>query len=47
MPLSLEEKVNLLTMVDVFEALSEQELRRLAHLARDATYEQGEILPEP
>src|SRR5215210_1758929 len=47
MPLSLEEKVRLLSMVDVFEALSEEELERLAHLARDATYEPGEILPEP
>ena len=28
MPLSLEEKVRLLSMVDVFEALSEEELRR-------------------
>jgi CRP/FNR family transcriptional regulator len=46
-PLSLEEKVRLLSMVDVFEALSEEELERLAHLARDATYEPGEILPEP
>src|SRR5215218_10496123 len=47
MPLSLEEKVRLLSMVDVFEALSEEELERLAHFARDATYEPGEILPEP
>jgi CRP/FNR family transcriptional regulator len=47
MPLSLEEKVRLLSMVDVFEALSEDELVRLAHLAHDATYEPGEILPEP
>ena len=47
MPLSPEEKVRLLSMVDVFEALSEEELERLAHLARDASYEQGEVLPEP
>jgi len=46
-PLSLEEKVRLLSMVDVFEALCEEELERLARLARDATYEQGEGLPEP
>jgi hypothetical protein len=46
-PLSLEEKVRLLSMVDVFEALSEEELRKLANLARDASYEQGEVLPEP
>src|SRR5215207_9215249 len=44
MPLSPEEKVRLLSMVDVFEALSEEELERLAH---DASYEQGEVLPEP
>jgi len=47
MPLSLEEKVRLLSMVDVFEGLSEEDLERLARLARDATYEQGEVLPEP
>jgi CRP/FNR family transcriptional regulator, cyclic AMP receptor protein len=46
-PLSQEEKVRLLSMVDVFEALSEEELRKLAHLARDANYLQGEVLPEP
>jgi CRP-like cAMP-binding protein len=43
-PLSLEEKVWLLSMVDVFEALSEEEL---AHLALDASYEPGEALREP
>src|SRR5215207_8241973 len=47
MPLSLEEKVRLPSMVDVFEALSEEELERLARLAHDASYEQGEALPEP
>jgi CRP/FNR family transcriptional regulator, cyclic AMP receptor protein len=46
-PLSLEEKVRLLSMVDVFEVLSEEELRKLGYLARDANYEQGEVLPEP
>jgi CRP/FNR family transcriptional regulator, cyclic AMP receptor protein len=46
-PLSLEEKVRLLSMVDVFEALSEEELGKLGYLARDANYEQGEVLPEP
>src|SRR5829696_1469368 len=45
MPLSPEEKVRLLSMVDVFEALSEEELERLAHLARDASYEQGGARP--
>jgi CRP/FNR family transcriptional regulator, cyclic AMP receptor protein len=47
MALSLVEKVKQLSMVDVFEALSGEELERLARLARDATYEQGEVLPEP
>ncbi len=47
MPLSLEEKVHLLSMVDVFESLPKEELEKLAHLARDASYERGEILPEP
>jgi CRP-like cAMP-binding protein len=46
-PLSLEDKVRLLAMVDVFEALSEEDLERLARLARDAAYERGEDLPEP
>jgi len=47
MPLSLEEKVHLLSMVDVFESLPKEELEKLALLARDASYEQGEVLPEP
>ena len=38
MPLSLEEKVRLLSMVDVFNGLYEEDLERLASLARDATY---------
>jgi CRP/FNR family transcriptional regulator, cyclic AMP receptor protein len=46
-PLSLEEKVHLLSMVDVFESLPEEELKKLARLARDASYERGEVLPEP
>jgi CRP/FNR family transcriptional regulator, cyclic AMP receptor protein len=46
-PLSLAEKVRLLSMVDVFEALSDEDLERLARLARDASYERGEDLPEP
>ena len=37
MPLSLEEKVHLLSMVDVFESLPKEELKKLAHLARDAS----------
>ena len=47
MPLSLEEKVHLLSMVDVFESLPEEELNKFARLARDVSYERGEVLPEP
>jgi CRP/FNR family transcriptional regulator, cyclic AMP receptor protein len=47
MPLSLEEKVHLLSMVDVFESLPEEELTKLSRLARDVSYEPGEDLPEP
>jgi CRP/FNR family cyclic AMP-dependent transcriptional regulator len=47
MPLSLEEKVRLLSMVDVFEALPEEELKELAHLALDVSYGPGEALREP
>jgi CRP/FNR family transcriptional regulator, cyclic AMP receptor protein len=46
-PLSLEEKVWLLSMVDVFEALPKEELEELAHLALDRSYEPGEALREP
>jgi CRP/FNR family cyclic AMP-dependent transcriptional regulator len=44
MPLSLEEKVRLLSMVDVFEPLSREELGELAHLAHDTHLRQGEDL---
>jgi CRP/FNR family transcriptional regulator, cyclic AMP receptor protein len=44
MPLSLEEKVRLMSMVDVFELLSREELEELAHLARDTHLGQGEDL---
>ena len=44
MPLSLEEKVRLLSMVDVFESLSHEELEELAHLAHDTHLGQGEDL---
>jgi CRP/FNR family transcriptional regulator, cyclic AMP receptor protein len=47
MPLSLEEKVRLLSMVDVFESLVRQELVELAHRARDTHLEQGEVLGKP
>jgi CRP/FNR family transcriptional regulator len=43
-PLSLEEKVRLLSMVDIFEALSHEELEELAHLAHDTHLGQGEDL---
>jgi len=46
-PLSLGEKVRLLSMVDVFEALPEGELEELAQLALDVSYERGEALREP
>ena len=42
-----EEKVWLLSMVDVFEALPEEELEELAHLALDTSYEPGEAFSEP
>jgi CRP/FNR family transcriptional regulator len=44
MPLSLDEKVRLLSLVDVFEPLSREEMEKLAHLASDTTYGQGEDL---
>jgi CRP/FNR family cyclic AMP-dependent transcriptional regulator len=44
MPLSLDEKVRLLSLVDVFEPLCREEMENLAHLARDTTYRQGEDL---
>jgi CRP/FNR family cyclic AMP-dependent transcriptional regulator len=47
MPLSLEEKVRLLSMVDVFESLVRQELVELAHRARDTRLERGELLGRP
>lgn len=47
MPLSLEEKVRLLSMVDVFETLPREELEELSRLAIDVSYGQGEVLYEP
>ena len=44
MPLSLEERVRLLSMVDVFESLPHEELEKLAHLAHDTHLGQGEDL---
>jgi CRP/FNR family transcriptional regulator len=46
-PLSLEDKVRLLSMVDVFESLVHQELVELAHRARDTHLERGEVLGTP
>jgi CRP/FNR family cyclic AMP-dependent transcriptional regulator len=43
-PLSIEDKVWLLSMVDVFETLPKEEL---AHRALDASYVPGEALSEP
>ncbi len=47
MPLSLEDKVRLLSMVDVFESLVRQELVELTHRARDTHLERGEVLGRP
>ncbi len=47
MPLSLEEKVRLLSLVDVFESLVRQELVELANRARDTRLERGEVLGRP
>ena len=47
MPLSLEEKVKLLSMVDVFETLPREELEELSRLALDVSYGPGEVLHEP
>jgi hypothetical protein len=46
-PLSLEEKVRLLAMVDVFEALSEEELERLARLAAMPATSKERSCPNP
>ena len=47
MPLTLEDKVKLLSMVDVFESLLRDELVELANRARDAHLERGEVLGKP
>jgi CRP/FNR family transcriptional regulator, cyclic AMP receptor protein len=47
MPLTLEEKVRLLSMVDVFEALVREELVEVAQRARDTHLETGEVLGKP
>src|SRR5829696_37216 len=47
MPLSLEEKVRLLSMVDVFESLVREELEEVARQACDTHLEQGEVMRKP
>jgi CRP/FNR family cyclic AMP-dependent transcriptional regulator len=47
MPLSLEDKVRLLSMVDVFESLLRDELVELAHRAHDTHLERGDVLGRP
>jgi CRP/FNR family cyclic AMP-dependent transcriptional regulator len=47
MPLSLDDKVRLLSMVDVFESLVRDELVELARRARDTHLERGEVLGKP
>jgi CRP/FNR family transcriptional regulator, cyclic AMP receptor protein len=47
LPLTLEDEVRLLSMVDVFESLVRQELVELAHRARDTHLERGEEHGKP
>jgi CRP/FNR family transcriptional regulator, cyclic AMP receptor protein len=47
MPLTLEDEVRLLSMVDVFESLVRQELEELAHRACDTHLERGEVMRKP
>ncbi len=47
MPLTLEDKVRLLSMIDVFESLVRDELVKLAHRARDTHLERGDVLGKP
>jgi len=44
---SLEEEVKLLSMVDILEPLSEEELEELAHRCPDRRIEEGELLYTP
>jgi len=44
MPLSLEEKVRLLSMVDVFESLVREELEEVARRACDTHLKRGEVM---
>jgi CRP-like cAMP-binding protein len=47
MPLSLEEKVRLLSRVDVFESLVHEELAEVARQACDTLLERGEVMRKP
>jgi CRP/FNR family cyclic AMP-dependent transcriptional regulator len=47
MPLSLEEKVRLLSRVDVFESLVREELAEVARQACDTHLERGEVMRKP
>jgi CRP/FNR family transcriptional regulator, cyclic AMP receptor protein len=47
MPLSLEEKVWLLSRVDVFESLSREELEEVARRACDTHLKRGEVMRKP
>ena len=47
MPLSLEEKVRLLSRVDVFESLVREELAEIARQACDTLLERGEVMRKP
>ena len=47
MPLSLEEKVRLLSRVDVFESLVREELEEVARQACDTPLERAEVMRKP
>jgi CRP/FNR family cyclic AMP-dependent transcriptional regulator len=47
MPLTLEDKVRLLSMVDVFESLVREELEEVARRACDTRLERGEVMRKP
>ena len=47
MPLTLEDKVRLLSMVDVVKSLLREELEEVAHRARDTHLERGDALGKP
>jgi CRP/FNR family cyclic AMP-dependent transcriptional regulator len=47
MPLTLEDQVRLLSMVDVFESLGREELEEVARRAWDTHLERGEVMRKP